>query len=267
MISDEIHTDHSTKNTSKSSSAQQVYENADASKSADSISSKYSFLDPPLKLRLAIYGHLQNTCTEEQEVESRSTSGLAPTPVTETSSRDIIKNELPNVQADDSEHKGSVHAERRRRGRGSSDETRSRDIVETELPNVLKDNFEYKGSIHAERKRRGGGSSDALRAVYISDDKAGVQGKDALIDRLKSRRAVQGSFRPRCYSAGQAFRDSGRLYTLLLESHTSEFSCALRRMLLWPEGCYHDGRIASTPAEARNGAGRDIEAHLKVRKT
>jgi hypothetical protein len=83
----------------------------------------------------------------EQEVELRSTFGLAPTPIMET---------------------------------------RARDIVETELPNVLRDDFIYKGSVHAERKRRGRGSSDELRAVYIDDDKAGSRSKDALIDRLLS---------------------------------------------------------------------------------
>jgi len=63
-------------------------------------------------------------------------------------------------------------------------EVRSRDIAETELPNVLRPDFVYKGSVHAERKRRGRGSSHALRAVYIEDDKAGIRGKDALVEIL-----------------------------------------------------------------------------------
>ena len=81
----------------------------------------------------------------EQEIEPRNTFGLAPTLM---------------------------------------QETRSRDIAETELPNGLRPDFVYKGSVHAERKHRGRGSPDALRAVYIEDDKAGMRGKDALIDRL-----------------------------------------------------------------------------------
>lgn len=83
----------------------------------------------------------------EQEIELRDTFGLAPTPV---------------------------------------QETRSRDVVEKELPNVLTEDFVYKGSVHAERKHWGRGSSDALRATYVEDDKAGMRGEDALIDKLLS---------------------------------------------------------------------------------
>lgn len=64
-------------------------------------------------------------------------------------------------------------------------ETRSRDIVETELPAVLRQDFVYKGSIHVVRKYKQRGSA-GLRAVYIEDDKAGLKGKNALIDRLLS---------------------------------------------------------------------------------
>ena len=66
----------------------------------------------------------------------------------------------------------------------SIQEVRSRDIAETELPNVLRNDFIHKGSVHAERKCRGRGSPDVLRAVYMEDDKAGMRGKDALIERL-----------------------------------------------------------------------------------
>jgi len=77
-------------------------------------------------------------------------------------------------------------------------ETRSRDIVGTELPNVLRPDFVYKGSVHAERKRKGRGTSDFLRAVYIEDDKAGMRGKDALIERLpaQSSRCCSGLLPP-----------------------------------------------------------------------
>lgn len=101
-----------------------------------------------MKARKTLRSELQITeISAEQEIELRSTFGLAPTVV---------------------------------------QEVRSRDIVETELPNILRHDFVYKGSVHAERKRRGRGSSDALRAVYIDDDKAGVRGKKTLVDRLLS---------------------------------------------------------------------------------
>lgn len=101
-----------------------------------------------MKARNNIKKQLQITkLSTEQEIELRSEFGLAPTPV---------------------------------------QETRSRDIVETELPNVLRDDFVYKGSIHAVRKSKGRGSSDALRAVYVDDHNAGVRGTEALIDRLLS---------------------------------------------------------------------------------
>ncbi|KEQ76613.1 hypothetical protein M436DRAFT_78366 [Aureobasidium namibiae CBS 147.97] len=118
----------------------------------------------------------------EQEIELRNTFGLAPTPV---------------------------------------QETQSRDIVETGLPNVLRNDFIYKGSVHAERKRRGRGSSSFLRAVYIEDDKAGTRGKHVLIDRLPSQvsQCCSGQLPPHMY---QRWMSMKRLWeSVAMKTHSA----------------------------------------------